>query len=188
MGKFTDYNVRLKGLSNGEHVFDFHIGQQFFTDMENSDVRDANIDVKLIVKVANGRYDLQFEINGQVTTLCDRCLDDLVLPIKGQYHILVEYGDDYNDDSDELLVIPASDAYLNVAYMIYDTVVLAIPMKHVHPMGKCNKQMTAILHKHRSSASDADAELENNLIDEMDSMPDDDANDWDAPKGCNADE
>lgn len=176
MGKFTDYNVRLKGLSNGTHEYDFHIGQQFFTNMENADVRDADIAVKLVVKVANGRYDMHFNIAGQVTTLCDRCLDDLVLPIEGQYHILVEYGDDYNQESDDLLVIPASDADLNVAYMIYDTVVLAIPMKHVHPMGKCNRQMTAILRKHRSKGSDPDSELENNLIDEMDSMPDTDDN------------
>ena len=85
----------------------------------------------------------------------------------------MKYGEDYNDDSDDLLVIPESDSYLNVAYMIYDTVALAVPIKHVHPLGKCNRQMSAMLRKHRARRTDdEDAELEETLIEEMDSMPD----------------
>ena len=94
------------------------------------------------------------------------------LPYDATYHIVVKYGDDYNDDGDEVLEIPQSDSSLNVAYMLYDTVELAIPIKHVHPMGKCNRQMSALLKKHRATTGDEDAELENELIDEIDSMPD----------------
>ncbi len=170
MGKFSAFNIPLKSLGEGSHDFDLHLNQKFFEDMENTDVRDANLDVKLTVTTVRDRYDLKFHVTGDVTTLCDRCLDDLVIPIDASYHLMVEYGDDYNDESDDLLVIPNSDNYYNVAYMIYDTVVLAIPMKHVHPMGKCNRQMVAMLRKHSARTNDEDAELENNLIDEMDSM------------------
>lgn len=170
MGKFTEFNLPLKGLSDGEHTFEYRLGKQFFANMENEDVRDADLTVKLTVKVKGAIYDLKFDINGEVITLCDRCLDDLHIPIEADYHIMVEFGDDYNDESDDLLIIPNSDNYLNVAYMIYDTVALAIPIKHVHPMGKCNRQMTAILRKHRSHGNDEDSELENDLIDEMDTM------------------
>ena len=108
-----------------------------------------------------------------MTLICDRCLDDLIFPIATSYAISVKYGEDYNDDSDDLLVIPESDSYLNVAYMIYDTVALAVPIKHVHPLGKCNRQMSAMLRKHRARRTDdEDAELEETLIEEMDSMPD----------------
>ena len=93
-------------------------------------------------------------------------------PIDTTYHIIVKYGEDYNDDSDEVLEIPESDNTLNVAYMLYDTVELAIPIKHVHPLGKCNRQMSALLKKHRATAGDEDAELENELIDEIDTLPD----------------
>ena len=40
----------------------------------------------------------------------------------------------------------------------------------VHPMGKCNRAMSALLKKHRSGAGDEDTSLEDQLIDEMDSM------------------
>ncbi|MDE6249208.1 MAG: DUF177 domain-containing protein, partial [Paramuribaculum sp.] len=91
--------------------------------------------------------------------------------------INVKYGDDYRDDSDELMEIPESDAFLNVAYMIFDTVSLAIPIKHVHPLGKCNRQMSAILKKHRArpADSDEDTELQDQLMEEMDYMDGDTA-------------
>ncbi|MDE5682800.1 MAG: DUF177 domain-containing protein [Muribaculaceae bacterium] len=172
MGKFSAFKLPLKSLGTGTHNFEYHLDKQFFANMENSDIHGADLDVKLTV-VYNGEfYDLDFVITGEVTLICDRCLDDLHYPIEAAYHIVVKYGEDYNDDNDEVLEIPVGDAYLNVAYMIYDTVVLAIPIKHVHPQGKCNRQMSAMLKKHRATTGDEDAELENELIDEIDSLDD----------------
>ena len=52
--------------------------------------------------------------------------------------------------------------------MIFDTVSLAIPIKHIHPLGKCNRAMSSLLKKHRTHvADDPDADLEDELIDEM---------------------
>ncbi|MBD5233121.1 MAG: DUF177 domain-containing protein [Bacteroidales bacterium] len=170
MGKFSAYKLPLKSLGAGTHTFEYHLDKQFFVNMESADVRDADLNVTLTVQYNGDFYDLDFCIEGEVTLLCDRCLDDLHFPIEAGYHIVVKYGDSYNDDSDEVLEIPESDSSLNVAYMIYDTVVLAIPIKHVHPLGKCNRQMSAMLKKHRAQAGDEDAELENDLIDEIDNI------------------
>ncbi len=179
MGKFSAFKLPLKSLGAGTHVFEYHLDKQFFANMENTDIHGADLAVKLTV-VYNGEfYALDFVITGEVTLICDRCLDDLHYPIDATYHIVVKYGEDYNDDNDEVLEIPVGDAYLNVAYMIYDTVVLAIPIKHVHPQGKCNRQMSAMLKKHRATIGDEDAELENDLIDEMDSL--DDSSEAEAP-------
>lgn len=131
-------------------MFEFHLDKQFFENMEFSDARNADIDVALKVVYRNDIYAFHFEFKGQITVPCDRCLDDLAIDVDTSYEISVEYGDDYNDDSDDLLVIPHGDNSLNVSYMIYDSVVLAIPLKHVHPLGKCNKTMSAILRQHRA--------------------------------------
>ena len=194
MGKFSAYKLPLKSLGAGEHQFDYHLDKEFFVNMESADIHDADLNVVLKVQYNGDFYTLDFDIKGEVVLICDRCLDDLHFPIDTHYHIVVKYGEDYNDDSDEVLEIPASDPTLNVAYMIYDTVVLAIPIKHVHPMGKCNRQMSAILKKHRAQVSGEDAELENQLIDEIDQI--DNAADtatpqdprWDALRKLSADD
>lgn len=191
MGKFTEFRLPLKTLREGTHDFEYHLGKQFFANMESADIHDADLNVKLTVDYKHDLYDLNFHITGTITLICDRCLDDLIYPIDTTYHITVKYGDDYNDETDELLVIPYSDNYLNVSYMIFDTVSLEIPMKHVHPMGKCNRAMTTILRKHRAhKEGDEDAELEDTLIDEMETMDttaDDAPNDprWDELKKLN---
>ncbi len=170
MGKFTEYRLPLKNLSEGTHEFEYHLEKQFFTNMESADIHDADLIVGLTVTHKHDLYELAFRVTGTVTLICDRCLDDLVMPIEATYNVTVKYGEDYNDDNDDLLIIPESDNYLNVAYMIFDTASLAIPIKHVHPLGKCNRAMSAILRKHRARRDDEDAELEETLIDEMESM------------------
>ncbi|MBD5198224.1 MAG: DUF177 domain-containing protein [Bacteroidales bacterium] len=149
MGKFTEFKLPLKSLPVGTHQMQYRLGKQFFANMESQDVRDADIDVALTLDHRNDLYDLTFKLTGTVTVLCDRCLDEMELPIDTEYHIVVKYGETYNDDSDEFLEIPDSENYLNVAYMLNDTVALAIPIKHVHPLGKCNRSMSALLKKHR---------------------------------------
>ena len=170
MGKFSAYKLQLKSLAPGTHEFEYVLDKQFFANMESADIHDADLKVKLTAVYRGDVYDLTFKITGNVVLLCDRCLDTMDFPIDASYHIMVKYGDDYNDDSDELLEITQSDAYINVAYMLYDTVALAIPIKHVHPMGKCNRQMSALLKKHRARATGEDADLENELIDEIDDI------------------
>lgn len=158
-------------MPEGKHQFDWTLGKTFFKNMENDDIRDADVHVGLTVEHRGDLYEMTFEVEGVLTLICDRCLDDLEFPVDTEYKINVKYGEDYNDDSDDLLIIPESDNYLNVAYMIYDTVALTIPIRHVHPMGKCNRAMSAMLKKHRAqNVDDEDAALENELIEEMDSI------------------
>lgn len=197
MGKFTAYKIPLASMPQGLQTFEFHLDKKFFEDMENPDIHDADLDVLLTIDHKADLYNMLFSITGTITLICDRCLDDLIQPVETTYEIAVKYGDDYNDDNDDLLIIPHSDATLNVAYMIHDTVALTIPIKHVHPLGKCNRQMSAMLKKHRTHIpGDEDADLEDRLIDEIDSIADETSADdnapatdprWDALKGLNTD-
>ena len=84
----------------------------------------------------------------------------------------MKYSVDYNDESGDVLIIPESDSCLNVAYMLYDTIVLTIPLRHVHPFGQMQHMaMAAALHKHHSNAGDdidealdeVDSEIENGI-------------------------
>lgn len=168
MGKFTEFKLMLKSLPEGKHAFEYHLDKHFFSNMENTDVRDADVNVSLTVDHRGGAYALAFHLTGTLTVLCDRCLDELPLDIDATYDLTVKYGETYNDDSDTLLIIPESDNYINVAYMIYDTAVLAIPPRHVHPQGKCNRAMSALNKKYKVNSADEDAELESELIADID--------------------
>ena len=149
MGKYSAYKVQLASLPEGKFQQEFVCDTQFFKNMENEDVVHSDVKVHLDLENRNGLYDLKFTLKGIVQVPCDRCLDPIDIEIDTTYDIKVEYGDTYDDLSDELLVIPSSNPYLNVAYMLYDTILLSIPMRHVHPLGKCNRAMAAALSKHK---------------------------------------
>jgi len=154
VGKFSQYKVQLASLGEGRYEQDFECGTEFFNNMENPDVIFSDVHVHLDLVKKNDAYDCTFHCKGMLQIPCDRCLDPMVHEVDTTYHITVKYGEDYKDDSDDLLIIPESDAYLNVAYMLYDTIVLTIPLRHVHPLGKCNRAMAAALHKYHTAGDD----------------------------------
>lgn len=154
MGKFSAYKVQLASMGDGHHEQDFDCGMEFFKNMENTDILFSDVKVHLDLEKKNDSYDCTFHCKGLLKIPCDRCLDPLDHEVDTTYHITVKYGEDYNDETDDLLVIPYDNSYLNVAYMLYDTIVLTIPLRHVHPMGKCNRAMAAALHKHHSPSGD----------------------------------
>ena len=134
----------------GTHEFEYHLGEDFFVNMESLDIHGADLDVKLSVIHKSDVYDLNFEIDGEITLLCDRCLEEMQYEVATDYHIVVKYGEEYCDDSDEVLVIAESENSINVANLIYDTVSLSIPMVHVHDDGDCNELMSEQLRKHQA--------------------------------------
>ncbi len=173
MGKFTQFKVQLAQLPDGRHEQDFHIDTEFFKNMENTEVHEADVNVHMDLVKKGDLYDLTFHCKGELMIPCHRCLDPLAHEVDTTYHIMVKYGEDYNDESDDLLIIPYSNAYLNVAYMLYDTIMLTIPLRHVHPLGKCNRAMAAALSKHSAQTSDEEVAesmdaIDNESPDDMD--------------------
>ena len=166
MGKFSAYKLPLKSLPSGSHEFEYDLGKQFFEDMESADIRDARLKVIATVNVKGDIFELTLKVSGEITLICDRCLDEMQMPVDTEYSVFVKYGEDYNDESDNLLVIPESDNFLNIAYILYDTVALTVPIKHVHPLGKCNRAMSTLLRKHRSPASNIEGE-DGEMVEEL---------------------
>ncbi len=90
---------------------------------------------------------------------CDRCLDPVSHEVDTDYDVVVRYGEEYDDSGDNLLILPYSANRLNVAGIIYDTLLLTIPLRCVHAEGECNPEMAEALREHNSSA-DYDEEEE----------------------------
>ncbi len=158
MGKFTAYKVQLASLPDGHHELDFEITTEFFRNMENTDIISADIRVHLDLVKKNDIYDCTFLCKGIMQIPCDRCLDPLDHEVDTAYHVAVRYGENYDDGADDLLIIPYSNSYLNVAYILYDTILLTIPLRHVHPTGKCNRAMAAVLSRHKSGSDGKEEE------------------------------
>lgn len=195
MGKFGLYKIPLRGLSNGSHKFDYHLDSQFFkliNNDEETEPKKGNVDVSLEVKKKDSLFELNFVLTGNVVVSCDRCLDDLTIPIDTKNKLIVKFGKEYAEESDEIVVIPEDDGEINIAWFLFEFISLNIPMKHVHPAGECNKQMSSKLNKHRTTLKNDDDDDNGDIELEEDDLPEDtdEGSDsrWDALKNLNFDE
>lgn len=131
----------------GTQEFSYHLGDDFFRNMESVDVTSGNVDVALSVKHVGNIYELAFVLKGVIGIPCDRCLEEMEQQVDTSYAMSIKYGDDY-DEGDDCVTLPEGEAGYNVARVIYDTVALAIPIMHVHPDGQCDKEMSSLLEEH----------------------------------------
>ena len=60
-------------------------------------------------------------------------------------HIVVKLGDQYEEVSDEEIIVPHHSPSLDCADLIYDLIVLSLPISRMHPEGECAEDMQTIL-------------------------------------------
>ena len=148
MGKFTQYKLSLKTIPVGEtQVYEYKLDNEFFVNIDAPEVQRGKVDVNLSVKRTPTVFELKFHLSGVIYIPCDRCLDDMEHEINTDEELFVKLGAEYNEESDVMLTIPEDEGELNIAWFLYEFIALTIPLKHVHPYGKCNKEMSARLYK-----------------------------------------
>ncbi len=187
MAKFSLYNIPLKNLSQGVHTYEYELDRKFFDSIDGDEVKKGNVNVTLKVTRTSSSFEFNFDIEGVVKIPCTRCLDDMDLEIDTEARLIVKFGREYSEESDEIVVIPEDEGEINIAWFLYEFIALAIPIKHVHPPGECNRVVSSKFKKHRAVSVDGDEEDDDDYIaDDSDSSEEDNQQSdprWDALRG-----
>ena len=133
--------IDLKGMMTDEMSRDFDLGDDFFGALDGSQLEHGALHVSVSIRKATGFYEFQFHIEGTVIVPCDLCLDDMEQPIVTDNRLLVKLGAETNTD-DDVVIVDENEGILDMSWLIYEFIVLSIPIKHVHAPGKCNSAMT----------------------------------------------
>ena len=133
MKRLKEYIVSFADLKIGEHCFDFHVDGAFFEKFPESEILRANVNVSLVLDKEESMLVLHFDINGSVEISCDRCLDEFRFPIKTKEKMIVKFGKEYQELSDDIIVIPAKTHHIDLQQHIYEYIMLSIPMQRIHP-------------------------------------------------------
>ncbi len=79
----------------------------------------------------------------------------------------MNFGDEFNDENEDLLIIPHSEFKINVAQYIYEAIVLSVPIKRIHPGVEDGTLKSDVLEKLRELEV-KDQEIEEDNIKEID--------------------
>ncbi|NHW58799.1 DUF177 domain-containing protein, partial [Escherichia coli] len=82
---------------------------------------------------------------------------------ENELKVLVKFGEEYDDSNEEVITILSSDYHFNVAQLVYEAVILSIPMKKVSPEVEGNEEYEALLERYSPKVLD---ELEEEKSDE----------------------
>jgi len=133
MERKSEFMLPFVGLKEGVHHFKYDIENTFFKAYDFNDFFDARIKVDLTFDKKATLMNLNFKAVGSVEVACDVSNEHFDFPIDTNYDWIIKFGDDYNNDNDEILIIPHGTYQIDVAQPIYEMIVLAIPLKIIHP-------------------------------------------------------
>lgn len=131
--KLKEFNIPFSGLKLGKHEFVYEIENAFFESFDYQEFNGALIQVKAILEKMNTMMELKIKAKGTVNVDCDLTGEPYDQPISSDLQLVVKFGEEYNDEDDEILIIPHGEHQFNIAQYIYEMLVLAVPQKRVHP-------------------------------------------------------
>jgi uncharacterized metal-binding protein YceD (DUF177 family) len=151
-----EYMVRFPGLKDRTDTFEFLLDDSFFAFHEEADWCGGEVQVTVEMNKKPDVIALHFRLKGNVRVTCDRCLEAFSKEIETEETLFLKYGDEPGELENNILVISREQHQLDVAHFLYEVILLALPVRKVHPEGPsgqpgCNPAMIEKLEQHTVS-------------------------------------
>ena len=129
----SKYKIEFAGLKIGNHQFNFKVDKKFFDSFSFSDFNDVSVNIDIDLTKKSTLLELNFILEGRVNVNCDLTNEPFDLLVKNKTDLVVKFGQDYNNEDDEILVLPHGEHKLYVEQYIFELIVLSLPPKRIHP-------------------------------------------------------
>ena len=133
MKDLKQFNIPFVGLKEGNHTFNYLIDSKFFEVYNYNEFSKSDINVTLDFVKKSTLIELNFTAKGSINLPCDITNESFDQEIQATLPLIVQFGPEFNDDNEEILILPPEAYQVNVAQYIYEMIVLAVPVKRIHP-------------------------------------------------------
>ena len=133
MKALKDYIIPFIGLKVGEHHFDYQIDNTFFKNFEYDEFNAVDVKIDLKLEKKSTFLELYFSVAGLININCDITDEPYDQAINDRFKLVVKFGNEYNYDNEDILILPHGEYEINVSQHIYELIVLAVPIKRIHP-------------------------------------------------------
>jgi uncharacterized metal-binding protein YceD (DUF177 family) len=147
MKQLSEYLIPFIGLKLGKHQFEYQINNTFFEDFDFDEFENSAVKVNVVLEKKSTFMELTLKHKGTVNVPCDLTGEFFDLPVKGKINVVVQFGEQFNNDNEELLILPHGEHQLDIKQYIYELIVLSIPLKKAHPGIKDGTLKTPALDK-----------------------------------------
>ena len=133
MKSITKHKIEFAGLKVGKHQFNFELNKEFFENFSFFDFNNIDLSVDVDLTKKSTLLELNFHVKGSVNVNCDMTNEPFDMPFNKEDFLVVKFGQEYNDEDNEILVLPYGEHKVILDQYLYELVILSLPRKRVHP-------------------------------------------------------
>lgn len=131
---FKTFEIEVIKFKEGRHEIDFQIENSFFQNFEDNElVKEGQLNARVIMDKGPHLIDMSFQISGLVKLICDRSLEAFDQTLSFTEKIIYKYGLEEQEVDENIIMITRDTSIVNVAQLIYEFILLALPLKKIHP-------------------------------------------------------
>ena len=147
MKEMKEFTIPFVGLKLGEHQFNFKIDKTFFEHFEYDEFNDAVINIDVLLDKKTTLLEFTLNLKGFVNVNCDITNEPYNQEVSGDFHFVVKFGEIFNDEIEDLLILPHGSYEVSIQQYIYESIVLGLPSRRIHPGVKDGTLKSEILDK-----------------------------------------
>jgi uncharacterized protein len=123
-------NIRISGLSNGEHEYHFSVPP---ADLTLPEEFDSPVTVDAVLDKSARQMYLRASIAASGTFTCDRCLERFARAVTSQIALFYVYSelDAGSFPADDVRIISPDTMYIDITDDVRQSILLAVPLKMV---------------------------------------------------------
>jgi uncharacterized protein len=161
----NQYIIPFKGLTDGEHEFQFDLGKRFFDEHELLEASEGNIVFLVSLTKKPQLLSLNIRMSGSMLIQCDRCLEYFNYPVSYTDKFIVRFSETEKESTDEIWIVHPNEHEIDLKQYFFDCVGLSLPLQKVHPDNSdgnfgCNQEMLKIIKMHSLSDSKDEEEID----------------------------
>jgi uncharacterized protein len=153
------YSIPLAGLKETRYTYEFEIGDEFFKGFETSEIKRGELKAVVFLQKCSTHVELDIMIDGLAEVTCDRCLEELYIPVSCRNSLIVRQGREWDDSDPDMITMPLDVHDIDLSQFFYEYIHLALPLKRIHPddsegHSTCNPEMIRKLGDHLVSGKE----------------------------------
>tara|TARA_B100001057_G_scaffold501292_1_gene623333 strand:+ start:9252 stop:9776 length:525 start_codon:yes stop_codon:yes gene_type:complete len=147
MKALDPFVINFASLKKGKQSLTILLDNKFFANFDFFDFDQVQLKTNIEIEKQENIFNFFLVISGCVDVLCDLSMETFKLPVSSNFNFSVKFGDATKNINDELLVFPHGTKDFNISQQIYETVVLSVPEKKIHPGVRDGSLKSVILEK-----------------------------------------
>jgi len=128
----NQYIISFIGLKEGDHEFEFLFDQKFFDEHDLLQAKSGNIVANISLAKKTNMLSLTARLKGNLNIQCDRCLEYFEYPVHSQNELVVKFGENSEESTDEIWIIDPNAHELDMEQYLYECMSLSLPIQRIH--------------------------------------------------------